>query len=249
MNSAFARPLVVAPMGRTGRLVIVLCLCAAVLGGSGAAAQGDDISTLAVGCGNRTTIADFLLGGLDGVMASESDSSAAGGQLRLQATASELFLEPVLGPDWEVTRGPVPTVAGGVLDGQTYTAGLPVASAAELTASYGAGVACEVRALLQPGSNFSSVGFFSGTATTEQWAYFSTFGTGTDSVPVIHTSVRGAGGSIVGVPTTVTLDEWHDFRIVWQPGVLEFYVDGALVDTRTGVDITLPQRFGYYKSG
>ena len=99
-----------------------------------------------------------------------------------------------------------------------------------------------------PGSAFVSLGFASSTSSNDQWAYFGTRGTGNGTVPVIKTSVRGATGGAVDVPTAATFGEWHVFRIAWTAGSLAFFVDGALVDERTGTNLTLPQRVGFYKS-
>ena len=196
-------------------------------------------------CLTTTTTDQYAAGTLSGVMVAETDNSAGGGQLRLQAEASDLFLSPTLDSAWVVTRGgSQPVISNGVLEGQIYAAGTPVTSAMEMTTTYGDGTACETRALIQPGSNFSSIGFFSSTGTSVQWAYFSTFGTGDDPVPVIHTVVRDTSGAIVGVPTAVTLDQWHDLRVVLLPGAVEFWADGVLIDTRNDVGLTLPQRFG-----
>ena len=140
-------------------------------------------------------------------------------------------------------------ITDGILDGQERDDEVYLTSAMQMIATYDAGVACEMRAMIQPGSAFSSLGFFSSTYQLDQWAYFSTRGTGDDPVPVISTSVRGSNSAIIDVPTSITLNEWHDFKVVWLPGSVEFYVDGVLVDTRSSVDISLPQRFGYYKSG
>ena len=230
---------------RFRNLLALACVMGALLAGSDAAAQ-------AAGCRTRTSTADFLAGVRDGTAVGETDSSAAAGLLELQPGAADLFLDPALGPAWVVTRpaaGAQPLIAGGVMDVQMESGGLPVTSSGHMAATSGPGAVCEARVLLQPGSNFSSVGFFADTATLTQWAYFSTFGTGDDSVTVIHTSVRDSSGVIAGVPTGLTLDEWHDLRIVWQPGVLEFWADGVLLDTRTGVGFSQPLRFGFYKSG
>ena len=242
MKSAHTRTFVATP-DQGCRLVAALVFLGAVaLAAPFASAQSDD-------CATGTTTADFATGVASGVAVSEADSSAGGGQLRLQAEASDLFLSPTLDSAWVVTRGgSQPVISNGVLEGQIYAAGTPVTSAMEMTTTYGDGTACETRALIQPGSNFSSIGFFSSTGTSVQWAYFSTFGTGDDPVPVIHTVVRDSSGAIVGVPTAITLDQWHDLRVVLLPGAVEFWADGVLIDTRNNVRLTLPQRFGYYKS-
>ncbi|RKZ09567.1 hypothetical protein DRQ50_15000, partial [bacterium] len=202
-------------------------------------------------CRITTSTTDFSAGLLSGLMISEYDNSITGGQMRLQAPQSDLFLVPTLDPMWQITKpsgGFTPVISNGILDGQERDDATYETSAMEMITTYGEGVVCETRAMIQPGSAFSSIGFMSSSSSLNQWAFFSTRGTGDDPVPVIHTSVRGSDSTIDDVPTTVTLDEWHDFKVIWLPGTVEFYVDGALVDTRTSVDITLPQRFGYYKS-
>ncbi|MBE0567790.1 MAG: Ig-like domain-containing protein, partial [Krumholzibacteria bacterium] len=216
---------------------------------------GDEVWTfttrlVAPVCITTTTTADFAAGTPDGVMVAERDNGLNSGQLRLQAAVSDLFPGPDPDPQWVITRSLGPSITDGVMDAQGYSSGLPVTSSGHIETAVGGNVTCEMRTQFRAGSNFASMGLQSDSAEPEQATYFSTFGTGDDPVTMIHTVVRDTSGyTAVGVPTAVTLDEWHDFRIVHLPGAVEFYVDGVLVDTRTGVGFTLPLRFAFYKSG
>ncbi|HOX26089.1 MAG TPA: Ig-like domain-containing protein [Candidatus Krumholzibacteria bacterium] len=205
----------------------------------------------AAGVLRLTSTADFAAGTFDGAGVSEVDSTATGGQLRLAARFSDLFLAPTLDPQWHVTRpsaGFAPLIAGGILDVQERDDDTYLTSALETWATWDAGVVCEVRAMVLPGSAFVNLGFTSSTSETGQWAFFSTRGTGNQQVPVIKASVRAEAGGTVDVPTSATFGEWHVFRIEWMPSRLSFFVDGALADERTGVELTLPQRVALYKS-
>ncbi len=232
-------------------------LTTAITDAAGNPLAGDEVWTfttrlVAPLCAVTTSIADFTAGQMGGVMLSERDHVPADGQIRLQAARSDLFLVPTLDPMWRITRptnGLTPTITDGIMDGQITDGVTFYETAVDIDTTFVPGVAVETRAMIQPGSMFTSIGLVSDSKLLNQWAYFSTRGTGDDPVPVIFTSVRGADNVIVNVPTTVTLNEFHDFRVVWLGSTLEFYVDGALVDTRTGVNISLPQRFGFYKSG
>ena len=198
-----------------------------------------------------TSAADFAAGAAVGTMITETDNGEESGQLRLVAPLNDLFLAPELDPMWLVTlpaAGFTPVIEGGVLDAQERDDSNFELSGLESQAAFSGGATCEMRAMINPGSAYSHLGFFSSTTTLEQWLYFSTRGTGDELVPVINTSVRTGTSGTISVPTSVTLGEWHVFKIVWAADVAEFFVDGVLVDTRTGLDITLPQHFGTLKS-
>jgi hypothetical protein len=99
------------------------------------------------------------------------------------------------------------------------------------------------------GSPFVNAGFVNNTANPTRWVWFSTRGTsGSAGTAIIKTSVRTAAG-IEDFDTAVTFGEWHVFKIVWTPGAAEFWVDGALVDTRSGFDMGgTPLHLGFFKS-
>ncbi len=236
---------------RLGAAALIVNLAVWAAAGIELARPGPGAMPLAGDVLVRTTAADFLAGTHDGTAVGELDSGAAAGRLHLAAPLADLFLASSLDPLWHVTRpagGFAPVLAGGILDVQERDDDTYATSALESWATHGAGVVCEVRALVQPGSAFVNLGFTSSTAANDQWAYFSTRGTGNGPVPILKTSVRGATGGTVDVPIAATFGAWHVFRIEWSAGAVAFYVDGELVDQRTGTNLTLPQHVGFYKS-
>ncbi len=238
---------------KAGILIAILATVIAALASAAPSADApDDDVALAVTSITETSTADFAGGSLAGAMVAETDNGAAGGQLRLAAPLGDLFLAATLDSLWHITyptSGFTPVIEDGVLDVQERNDANYQASGLETWATFENGVVCEVRAMFLPGSAFVNLGFTSTTTSVGQWMFFSTRGTGNQQVPVIKTSLRSAAGSSVDVPTSTTFGEWHVFRIVWVGSTVTYYVDDVMVDQRTNVSITLPQRVAFYKTG
>ncbi|RKZ18947.1 hypothetical protein DRQ50_03070, partial [bacterium] len=236
----------------TGVAVFVAVSLLALAGGGVAQTPPiEEQAALAIHCLTETSTAEFGAGLATGTMVSEADSSATAGAVRLLAPVSDLFLEPDLSPIWQISRpagGYAPVIQNGIMDVQERDDEIYEMSAIQTIATFNAGVIFEGRAKFMPGSAFVSIGFFDDTANPDQWAYFSTRGSGDTAFPVIYTSVRDDSGIMVNQPTIVTMEEWHDFKIVWQADSLDFYVDDVLVDSRSSISITPPQRVGFLKS-
>ena len=166
---------------------------------------------------------------VSGTMVSELDNGLTSGQVRLQAPLNDIFLGPGLESLWQITlpSGYTPVITNGVLDVQERNDAVYETSALESALAFEAGVVLEMRAAINPGSQFVNLGFMSSTTRAGEWAYFSTRGTGDTVFPIIYTSVRGSDLNMVNVPTNISLGEMHDFKIVLSPGLIEFWVDGV----------------------
>ena len=219
---------------------------------AGAVVWGFTTRTVASLSAAATSLADFTAGTHDGTMASESDSSSAGGQLRLQAALNEVFTGGDLDPQWHVTRpveGYLPVIAGGILDVQEHEGLDTSTSAIETYRTWGPGVVMEARAMFVPGSRFIDVGLTPRPASNSQYAWFSTAGTGNQpGAERITCRVREYDHTTVAIDTDAAYNEWHVFRIEWTPGRVEFFIDGEPVATHTDVLITAPMRPAFYKS-
>ncbi len=199
----------------------------------------------------ETSVDHFLDGDHSGTGIGEGDAQSASGHLRLLPALNDLFLAPDLSAIWHATRpsgGFDPIITDGVLDVQERDDDVYAGSAIESWTGFDPEVVLDTRTAIYPGSAFVNVGLMDETASPSQWAYFSTRGSGDGPIPTLYTSVRGADGQMENIPTTVTLGQWHDFKIVWAGDTVEFHVDGVLIDARTGVAFSEPLHAAYYKS-
>ncbi len=200
-----------------------------------------------------TSLADFGAGTADGVSVCETDSSAAGGQLRLQARLAEAFTDSLLPPTFHVVQpyadAYLPVIAGGVLDLQQHDNLAVPTSSIEAYPTWGPHLVMEARAMFIPGSKFIDIGLDASTSINSQYAWFSTAGTGDQpGFEKITCRIREYDHTTVAIETEAAYYQWHLFRIEWTAGRLDFSIDGQHVCTRTNVLITAPLRPACYKS-
>ncbi len=198
-----------------------------------------------------TSTTGFAQGTSSGLAIAETDSGVAGGQLCLQGRLSDTFDSPTLSSVWFAANpvGYTPSIVDGVLNVQEQDPNYVGHSSIESYEVWGPGVVLEARAKFVPGSRFIDVGFDQSTNGNNQYAWFSTAGTG--DIPgqeKITARVREYDHDTVAIETGATFNEWHVFKIIWTQGRVEFFVDGALVATHTDVVITNPMRAAFYKS-
>ncbi|MDE3095520.1 MAG: fibronectin type III domain-containing protein [Chloroflexota bacterium] len=165
----------------------------------------------------QTTYADFIAGSATGTNVTED----AGGEVRLAAELYDAFNGTVLGSKWTST----PWSAGGAATeaaGALTVDGTDVASAA----TFGAGRSLEGTMTFgaAPFEHFGFATDLNGTSGSS-WALFSTMGT-SDTL-FARTMLSGVeqtvdlGTAYLGAP--------HNYLISWQPGGVQYFIDGTLV--------------------
>ncbi len=176
-----------------------------------------------------TTVADFNAGT---VGACTVDDSVGNGALRLPGTIEENFSGTTLPAGWSGYKWPDGNGSGTwtVAGGSVSLDGVSVRN----DTLYDPGTRLEFVATFQAG-NFEHVGFGGGDVTYNQGpiAMFSTR-TGVDT---LYTSLY-ISGTYYDVPlanSATLLGSAHTYRIDWKVDGFDFYVDGALVSSRTDV--------------
>jgi hypothetical protein len=176
-----------------------------------------------------TTVEDFACGEFLDTVA----SNMAGGEIRLAATLEDYFDDPALDETkwdagtWTTPPGPyTPSIADGMITLQGGTNGAWVSSVDSFNQ-----VAVEGRVRFT-GDRYQHFGLANDLNAPAWWALFSTHNTGTG----VYARTRIEGGSPVQIDTLlpgVTLNEFHDFKIVWKANSVEFYVDDMDVPVAT----------------
>jgi large repetitive protein len=177
-----------------------------------------------------TTIADFTGAGTDVGSCSVGPSTWDGG------VGGEVFLSPLLATGFPGTNVPGDWYTG------TYDTAYPVIAAdfitaevsyAGVTAASGPTLTLEFEATFTGQSQW--VGFAWDTRLDNTpWALFGTFGSGTDLYAnTAYVSQTQVITGELGVP--------HRFRIDWLAGLVNYYIDDALVAAHT-VEVAVPMR-------
>jgi hypothetical protein len=147
-------------------------------------------------------------------------SNEAGGELRLAASLEDYFDGPVSSSKWSwgTWNGGtfIPAPSGGILEVQSPSGSAALGSKSSHTqrvlegrVSFGAGP-------------WEHVGF-ADASFSYRWAILSTAGTGAGVYARTHDGSQETTTLLSGV----TLDEYHDFRIVWGASSVEYFVDGV----------------------
>jgi len=176
----------------------------------------------------QTTVADFQAGTQEGVAITDDDGD---GELRLSLSFRDSFsasaLDPALWTSVAWASGGKTSVSGGLLS----TDGVRVGSIPQFRAPQV--LEAKVRFTASPYQHIGFATDLNGGASSA-WALFSTYNT-TDTLYartlVNNTEIRTPLGPFVGSD--------HIYRIVWQPGQVSYFIDGALVATHA-VAINVP---------
>ena len=173
-----------------------------------------------------TTTTDFASGFSEGVIISEDGD----GELRLPSTLYDSFSSGSLGSQWTSHKR----------DGGSYTPQISngIATLANPGGSSGGAYMRSVATFLPGTSLQGRIKFSRGGAGPAPFLYFGL--AGTDLLPwaligtgytgdEIYTSVYNyRSGDPVSFSLGDIFEQWHDFRIVWESGRIEFWMDGAL---------------------
>ncbi|WP_303310999.1 N,N-dimethylformamidase beta subunit family domain-containing protein [Hymenobacter sp. BT730] len=198
-----------------------------------------NVTSDAVACFQDQSVADFNAGTAG---ATASVSQSANGGVTLMAKAANDFAVAPTAAEWQSfpwNSGGATNFSGGqaVVDGARF-------NTMAASAVVGPGASLEFDATFGA-AGFQHIGFGAGNDVdmynnTPIWAMFST-GNGTTSLQA-RVNNNGTATDVV-LTGTELIGKAHHFRIDWKAASIDFYVDGALVQT-ANVTLSTPMRAG-----
>ena len=176
----------------------------------------------------QTTTADFSGGTRDGVIVSEDGN----GELRLPPALYDRFADDLAATQWLSGQWSggiyTPTIANGVMTLANPGGGAYLRS----VATFRPGTSLKCRIKFSRGGNGTAPFLYFGLAATNlaPWALLGTGYTGDQLYASLY---NYRSGDPVMSPLGNLFDQWHDFKLVWEYGRVEFWIDGLLCRTES----------------